>query len=463
MIPWIYKHKWLIILAISFCILTSARADEVLEDRIEQLDEAYQTLAQKIYKAGTAESVNIGDPDSLEERFYQLISQRKIVATNQLIYNNLQTFTKHPGHSAVVQYIDNLLRKNERRLAEEIYGLIENTGDQTNLPYLNFTFAKYHARHRQWQQVNQLLEDVFTELSGDDVNYAYLLQGSALQHLKQHRKSVDSYSNIPISSPYYSHAQLNIALANIRQGWITEARTTIENIIPISKDRQTHELTNRIYLILGYSLLQKEYYRDARKAFRSISLDSEYANRALMGISLTAISQGDYVGGLNAVIRLKQKQGQDLSDDEAFLVAPYIYEKLEQPLSIEGSFSESIDYYQTRLLQLNALKHQQLDFNQLQLEEKSGDLMLDNIRFNFGQKYPLYLLTNRHNLGRLAATTSTADLVGKIESLSRQYDRLLSEIVISLIDQRIQFINSYLNQARYGLARHYDNQQGLAQ
>lgn len=463
MIRWIFNQKWLIILAISLCTLTSTRADEELEIKIEQLDKAYQALTSEIYQAGIVKSIEINNLDLLAERFNQLKTQGQIVSANQLIYHNLQNFTRYPNHPAVIQFTDSLLMWNERHLAEKIYGLIQNSGDHSNLPYLNFTFAKHHARHRQWQAVNQLLEDIFTELSGDDVDYAFLLQGSAFQHLKQHRKSVESYNNIPLSSPYYIHAQLNTAIASIRQGWITEARSIIDKIIPISQNRQNSELTNRIYLVLGYALLQKEYYRDARKAFRGIGLDSEYTNRALMGISLTAISQGDYVGGLNAANLLKRKQGQDLSADEAYLVVPYIYEKLEQSLSIEGSLSESIDHYQTRLLQLSTLKHRLLDFDKLQLEEPSGDLVLDNIRFDFSQKFPRYLLTNRHNLSHLAVAISNADHHGKIEALSQQYDRLLTELVSTLIDQRIRFINSYLNQARYGLARHYDKQREPAQ
>ncbi len=439
--------------------LSTKAQENRLSIQIDRLDESYQTLANEIYHIKNSAFTGIDDPDVLIERFNQLNAQRKIVSANRLIDSNLQIVIRYADDPAIVQLTDSLLKQNERQLAEKIYGLIENSGNQSNLPYLDFTFAKYYARHRQWQAVNQLLEDIFTELSGDDVDYAYLLQGSAQQHLKRHRKSVDSYGHIPPSSPYYVHAQLNTALASIRQDWITEARSIIEKIIPVSRGRKNNKLTNRIYLVLGYALLQKEYFRDARKAFRSIDLNSQYTNRALMGISLTAISQGDYVGGLNAVNRLKQKQGQDLSDDEAFLVLPYIYEKLEQPLNIEASFSESIDHYQARLLQLSRLKRRLPDLDNLQLEEPSGDLVLDNIRFDFNRHYPRYLLVNRRNLYLLANEVSRPDLLARISTLSSQYDQALHAAITTLIEQHIGFITSYLNQSRFGLARYYDNHQ----
>ena len=460
------KHRCFLLLVAGLCTLSSVRADETLDARIIQLDEAYQALAQEIYQADIIESAAIDDPGNLLEQFNLLQSKNQIVRANQLIFKSMHTLSRQSDHPAIVAITDNLLKQNERQMAEQIYSLVKNSDDQSNLPYLSFTFAKYFARHRQWQRVKQFLKDTFSELSGDDVNYAYLLQGSALQHLKQHRKSVESYGNIPETSAYYVHAQLNTALASIRQGWITEARAIIEKIIPVSQSRENHasnELTNRIYLVLGYALLQKEYYRDARKAFRSIGIDSNYSNRALMGIALTAINQGDYVGGLNAATRLKQKPGQDLSVDEAYLVVPYIYEKLEQPLSIEAAFSESIDHYQKRLLQLNALKRNQLEYDNIQLEEQSGDLILDKIEFNFSQQYPRHLLKNRHNLGRLATVVSASRFVTKNSLLATQYERALNEAIAMLIDERIQFINSYLNQSRFGLARHYDNQQEAVQ
>ena len=177
-----------------------------------------------------------------------------------------------------------------------------------------------------------------------------------------------------------------------------------------------------------------------------------------MGISLTAISQGDYVGGLNAINALKQKAGTDLSSDEAYLLVPHIYEKLDQALSIEGSLAESMNHYQSRLLQLSALKKQSRDFDKIQLEQPTGALMLDGIRFNFSQHYPRYLLDNRHNLSQLATEVTTPRLLDRIKTLIEQYDRVLNEAITTLLDQHIKYINSYLNQARYALARHYDNQ-----
>ncbi|MCP4491389.1 MAG: hypothetical protein GY820_29350 [Gammaproteobacteria bacterium] len=428
-----------------------------LESEIQLLDEAFQQLVYDYYTDYSSQSEAVDSIEQLSASFDQLISQQTSIAAYQLVFANLETLSENSDHSLIPRLVDNLLSNNQRQLAETIYSQVDSFGDGSSLNNMNFVFAKYYAHLQQWQRVEGLIKGSFDSLVGSDSDYAYLLQGTAQQHLKQHRESVESYTNIPETSPYYIHARLNTALANVRQGWLTEARLIIKPLLANNPDR-ADGLTNRIYMFLGYALLQKEYYRDARKAFRQISRYSQYANRALMGISLAAISQGDYVGGLNTVTVLKQGKGSDLSSDEAYLVAPYIFEKLDQPRTISSSFSESVDHYQNRLLQLSAIKNRALDFGTLRLESITGDLILDGIHFNFSWQYPRYLLQNRRFLGQLLAGRISTKMRNRISALMKKYDQILTEVIFKLIDQRKQFITSYLNQSRFGLARHYDSQ-----
>lgn len=453
------EHCFRLLLILLAPVLNAGAAEPNLLVDIQQLDEAYQQLSNEYYQTSSRDSDQVNDIDQLLATVTRLKGRQQSVAANRLIYASRQTIANNPDHAAAIQLVDSLLNDNERQLAESVYALVDQTGDDISLANLRFVFAKFHAELNQWLEVSQMLNDIIPQLQGSDAEYAYLLEGSALQHLRKHRESVESYANIAGTSPYYIHAQLNTALASIRQGWITEARGIIDRIIPLSSQTENHELTNRIYLVLGYALLQKEYFRDARQAFRNVGLGSRYTNKALMGISLTAISQGDYVGGLNSVSILKQGQANDLTSDEAYLVLPYIYEKLDQKQSITSSFSEAIDYYQTRLLALNALKRKPINYDQLRLDKKSSDLQLDGMRFNFGRQYPTYLIKNRHNLAMIASASSNPELTKKTEKLIRDNDDIIKKVIISLIDQRREYINSYLSQSRFGLARHYDSQQ----
>ena len=98
----------------------------------------------------------------------------------------------------------------------------------------------------------------------------FLQEKEISKHLKKHRQAIENYNKVPASSEYYVYAQLNSAIANIRQGWWTDAQTTINDVIKNTHIDNSNELTNRLYLTLGYLLLQKEYFRDARNAFMKI-------------------------------------------------------------------------------------------------------------------------------------------------------------------------------------------------
>ena len=446
-------------LLIVFCLFgfKTGLAEQSDHQLAVMLDDEYQQLVEEIYLAETDFAATFNDLESLWVEYQKDNAGGNKAKANGMILASIHLFSAQPDHALVISFVDDLLQHNERQLAQTIYGRVEAANAPDNLTYLNYIFAKYYARQRDWPQVNRLLAQISVNLAPEDADYAYLLQGLSRQFLKEHRQSIESYNAISRDSDYFVHARLNIAVANIRQGWITEAQSIIKKLIPVSRSREKTELTNRMFVVLGYALLQQEYFRDARNAFGNVESDSTLTNRALFGTALSAISQGDLEAGLTAVDRLKQSERDDLSRDEAYLLLPYLYERLDQKILVEDSFSAAIKHYQARILGLEALKHLPLDFTQINLED-SGALILQELEFDFSQQYPAYLLTNRHNLDQLSDEVSNTDLSSRIGSLADQHDQLLHEIITSLIDQQIAYLNSYLNQARYGLARHYDNQ-----
>ena len=446
-------------LLIGFCLLVykTTLAEQGDHQLVVKLDNEYQQLVGEIYLAQANGAGAINDLETLRVEYQKHNSEGNKAKSNSMILANINLFSAQPDHALVISFVDELLQRNERQLAETIYGKVEAANASDNLSYLNYIFAKYYARQRDWLQVNRLLAQIPINLAGEDADYAFLLQGLSRQFLKKHRKSIESYDAISRDSNYFVHARLNTALANIRQGWVTEARLIIKKLIPVSRSRGRTELTNRMFVVLGYALWQQEYFRDGRNAFGNVEPDSTFTNRALFGTALSAISHGDLKAGLTAVELLKQREKDDLSRDEAYLLLPYIYERLDEKLLVEDSFSAAINHYQARILELEALKHLPLDFTQMNLEE-SGALILQDLELDFSQQYPAYLFTNRHNLDQLYGEVMDTDLSSRIGSLADQHDQLLNGIITSLIDQQISYLNSYLNQARYGLARHYDKQ-----
>lgn len=444
---------------------STTRASDIEEARlleqISQLETEFKSLSTKFYKVSSTNTdsrfKNITDIDLLLTIIERLVDTRQSVAAIQLLHINKKTVKENLDHKAIFTFTELLLNNNEWNFANELLSAIHEEGDRSLSAITQFIFAKYHATRNEWHQVNQLLKDTFTELSPENAAYAYLLNGSALQHLKKHREAVENYRKINTSSQYYPYAQLNIAIANIRQDWWTDALTTIKGIIKHTNKNSQDELTNRLYLVLGYSLLQKEYYRDARDSFRHIGLNSRYTNRALLGIGLTATNQGDYVGGLNALTILKEKKTSDLSVDESYLVIPYVYEKLQRQLTATTSYDEAMKYYKQRINKITHISSLQIKLSDISYTEHTTNIIIKNNSLDYGKHFPKSFLNNHQKLLDFLVTSKSKALDRKISTLTTKYNQLLQHLVIHLMQERAEQLKSYLNQSRFGLAQIYDS------
>lgn len=460
-----HTQCWLQNITLSICAClylllpfsTNASQNQINE-QILILEEEFRDLSHTFY-VENRQDPRITDISQLQQSVAAHISKNESIRAIQLLYSNIDTINNNIDHSAVFDFVELLLENNEWQLASNIYESIQYEGDKSLTATVQFLFAKYHARRNEWQDVHDLLRGHFTELSDDNSAYAHLLNGSALQHLKQHRAAAISYSKIPQDSRFYNHGQLNTAITNIRQGWWTDAQTIINRLLKTSNKNNKDELINRLNLVLGYSLLQREYYRDARHAFRRIGLDSRYTNRALLGIGLTATSQGDFIGGLNALTILKDKKTPDLSVDESYLLIPYIYEKLQQELTVSASYTEAMNYYKNRIKVLKNIGTRSLTLDDIIFDTEAGNISIQNNSLDYVKYYPASFIMNFYRLKEFDSSVANIAIKNKIASLMTRYKDTLNMLLLDLLSKRINYMKSYLNQSRYGLARLYDSSQ----
>jgi len=305
------------------------------------------------------------------------------------------------------------------------------------------------------------LDGIFSELPNKEADYAYLMYGTSLQHLKKHREAVKYYKNIRKNSEYYVYGLLNTALAYIRQGWWTEAHIVIKSALKDKNVIKSDEIINRLYLVLGYSLLQKDYYRDSRDSFRNISQDSRYANRALLGISLTAASQNDFIGSLNLLSILKDKTSLDLSVDESYLLIPYVYSNLKQYLTASASYNEALSYYQSRILDVVELIKSDEMFGLSNMTKEDGVFLIKSNIIDITENYPVSFIYNLKKIDSWVGQIHNGKLKKDIISLHADTRIVLNKILREALALRKEHLNSYLNQSRYGLARMYDSNQSL--
>lgn len=440
----------------------SVEADQLDYQALNRLHQAFSSnfhralLKKNNARIGTFKSIK-----SLNRAVKDLYNNDQPLLAANLIIKHIPLLKNNYDNFAILNFIDILLEQNERSSAVLLFDLIKQEGDSTLISNASYIFAKHAFKRHHWSETLNYLSGNINDLPHEDYHHALLIKGISLQEQKKHRSAIASYKKISKESKYYVSARLNMAIANIRQGWWTDAHILIEDVIKRVAAKRQEEPLNRLYLTLGYSLFNQEYYRDARDTFRNIGQQSQYVNRALIGLALTAASQEDYVGALNAIRILKQKQIYDLPVDEAYLLMPFFYEKLHQYTTATSGYNEAITHFQKRISELKKIMESGIDISRQKIHKGNYiSMTINHNPVNFSTHYPDYILENYTQLAQYAPHLSRINdnnLTNKFDNLNSQYQSVIKQMVISIISRRIEHLNSYMDQSRYGLARLYDN------
>lgn len=428
----------------------------------DKLDKTLQEFSARFYPAqlqhgGIARFTSI---DALAGAIQHQLEQNSLQQAVLLIFNNLALVEKHINSRAAIRVIAILLEANEWRTATQLLALARQESDRAVVSNMSFAFARQHFYRGRWREARNMLAEIERDLPQEDLHHALLMQGIAAQKLQEHRQAIDIYGKIPPSSRHYHAAQVNLAVANIRQDWWTDGHEIINRLLQARPGSGRDSETDRLYTLLGYSFLQQQYYRNAREAFRNVSRNSAYTNRALLGIALCAANQEDYIGALNAVRILKDSTQLDLPVDEAHLLTAYFYEKLQQFTTASAGYSDAIAYYEQRINRLTGLNVSEADIA-LRITHKQDDsrISVGKELLDLGGLLPAAFFDNLRQLWSYQAYMDALHepaLQREFTALQDAYQQLLSEAVREALRVRENHLTSYMNQARFGLARMHD-------
>ena len=459
----------LVVIAVS--AIHNAMAGTGNQPDFDQLNTRYNAISSEVYtQLAQSRSKTLPKSDTIQQLEFhtrKYLDQGDTINALCLVIQNLKLVKDNLDDSSVLFFMSLLLDNNQLDTATSLYDIAKKEGEKSLKSNISFLFAQYYFRENKWQESLKFVDDTYADLPENQASHARLITGVSLQHLKDHRKAISFYERIPQTSEYYLYARLNIAVAYIRQGWWTDAQNTIHNALKPGASlsgTNNDEIINRLYLVLGYSLLQKEYYRDAREAFRNIKTSSKYTNRALLGIALASANQDDLIGALNALSALKNKETTDLSVDETYLLLPFIYNKLGQELTATTSYNEAIKYYQSRLENLDkpAGKNTSVQ-SAIKQNLDEYELVINNNVFELNREMPASFINNADRISALQKAgsnlTKPAALksMSKLNALQTDYKSAYNTVKNRIISQRKDYLNSYLNQSRFGLANLYDN------
>lgn len=422
-----------------------------LDTRVQAFSSSFHATLRRVDRPDP-----IGSVAALVQAVDALHAKQQHARAVALILHNLSMVERQIDAGGVPRLIEVLLGANEWKTASRLYEKLKAQGDKAAQSAASLAFAKYHFARQQWAQTQAATATIGSEVATEDFNHARLLQGLALQRLRQHRPALVQYAKIPKGSRYYTAARLNMALANIRQDWWTDAHLIIEDLLQNRGANDEAGLTDRLYTTLGYSLLRQQYYRNARETFRNVSLHGPYTNRALLGIALSAAYQDDYAGALNAVRRLKEQNARDLPVDEANLLMAYFYEKLAQPETAIAGYMHAIQHYDDRIAGIEqALAMDAVDLRRQIASHGPAGVVVAGEALDVEAKLPPAFFGNLRLLASYEADVrrlGDASLTREYATLDKDYNDTLAKAVRQALLEKISYLNHYKSQARFGLA-----------
>ena len=439
-----------LIFAISLWPLQSFSQDNALKSLSEQYfgfsDTYYSDLAKNIKSSVTKNTIS-----SLGKYYKELIrNDRQEQAIAALIVNQGLIFQFIDSKESMY-FLSELLEHDVSSAANKIANVALNNSSPYNQSKVNYLLARFNFRHQRYElAIKSLLAIELDEaLTKTEQDYATLMFGVSLQETRKHREAIKIYNGITPESSYFSYAKLNQAVANIKQDWWTDAHIAIEQALESTSSKQFDELSNRLLVVLGYSQLKNEFYRNARKTFQRLNTNSQYVNRALLGIGLCALSQEDFVGALNAFIRLKSVESDELAVMESYILSSITYQRSGDLAKASENFTEAITYYESKSRQYE---------QQLSILNNPDNITIKKEHLSETQLNQEIL--NQYKFLKTLDLSRNSDVVKqRYKNLYRQYHQAITQELREFTKNKISQIQSYQSQSQFGLAKIYDASQ----
>jgi len=299
-----------------------------------------------------------------------------------------------------------------------------------NIAKSSYLYGRYDHALKYLKKIDDYLEDKY-------VYHALLIYGLIYFEQGKYKRAQKYFSRITERSKHYASAQFNLGLINMRSLWWSDAEENLNNAISSfnlkSISKKQSMFLDRLYLTVGYSQLSRKDFRAAKKSFTTISIDSEFKSRALMGIALSEIGLSNF-GKAASLLKLINKTGEVTVKLDALVTLPQVYHKA-------GNIKQTIKYYDVAIKNMTDIM-KNIDKNSLGNEYSS---IFSSIRMR------LDIVNNLIYLKKSSSQTFTSLKIIR-SRLSKDKIDLIVEINNKLKDKII----NYRNQSKYALATIYD-------
>ena len=352
---------------------------------------------------------------------------------------------------AYTQYLKKLMQIGFKAQNQPEYHKVLSADYDEVTSKMYFDIAEMSYKYNRFDDALTYLSKIDDSLDDEFVYRALLMYGLIYFEKQQYKKAKYYLGRINSTSSEYVYAKYNLALISMRSSWWAEAEEHIKDAIKLidikTMDVKTTLLLDKLYLTLGYSQLNRKNYRVSKKTFSQISINSDIKNRAILGIAMSEIGNGNLSKAAPLLKHLMKDKGN--ADDylDALVILPQVYQHA-------GNIKDTVEFYKSALDDMNSMYKQTTilknKVNSFSLMELSGKIL---------SKWHYHEINKRKNIiNQLRSITyihkSDRNKINELDKRIFQYTR---NILNETLTEKLNKVKNYMQQTKYSLAVIYDS------
>ncbi|WP_020410947.1 tetratricopeptide repeat protein [Hahella ganghwensis] len=217
-----------------------------------------------------------------------------------------------------------------------------------------------------------------------DAEYRYL---AALANIKLGYSSISDQiiAGIDEDSPYAPYFYFNLGIAYGKQQEISRAAEALNKVIEYSPSNQEFSLlVDRAYMALSFLYAASGELGNSQLQLEQVKSHGAYSNRGLLGASWLAVNKGEFNEALAPLDVLAARSIALPEVQEAILLRPYVYEKLDLDGRAAMGFIEADTKYTEALEWIHSARESLSQSDMMELFVRNLDEVLGESDW-FGQ------------------------------------------------------------------------------
>ena len=229
-----------------------------------------------------------------------------------------------------------------------------------------FYLAKIRYQRGYLPEAETALKHIGKALPADLQEERGLLEANLLMARSDYASAINVLQPLEATSADPTYVRYNLGIALMKTGSSARGIAMLDQVgIAGADDEEHRSLRDRANLALGFSAMSANKNQDARNYFERIRLKGAQANKALLGMGWSSVSEKNFNQALVPWQELAQRDDNDTAELEAKLAVPYAYAEL-------GALGQSARLYNDAIA---AFTHEDTDLNESIDAIKSGKLI----------------------------------------------------------------------------------------